>query len=303
MLRKQKCITGPKKEGWKIVILIIIIFSIMYALQSLLIEMSNIKGSWAKYRCNPLFTPFSKHFSSKTSEETFADCVADQQTGMMGDYTDGISHQQKVQLHISTNLANSVQNSKNVFDKLADSTSGAMGGMLGIFFNVLIAFQTIFIKLKDMIMKSVATSFVILNLLKTQTKMGESITSGPFMTIIGAICFHPKTTIITKNGEKLYMKDLNLGETLNNGSNVVAILKIKGNQENPYYKIYSHKLKDYIFVTGNHLIQDPTTLKFIPVSTYTNAIKTEEYTEEMSCLVTDDHLIPIGEFIFWDWED
>ena len=239
MLIKQKCITAPKKEGWKIVIFIIIIFSIMYAIQSLLIEMSNIKGSWAKYRCNPLLTPFSKHFSNKTSEETFADCVANQQTGMMDDHLDGINHNQAVQLHISKNLAKSAQSSKSVFEKLASSTSGAMGGMLGIFFNVLIAFQNIFIKLKDMVMKSVATSFVILNLLKTQTKMGESITNGPFMTIIGAICFHPKTTIITKNGEKLCMKDLNLGETLNNGSKVVAILKIKGNKDNPYYKIYS----------------------------------------------------------------
>lgn len=272
-------------------------------MQSLLAEMGDIKANWPKYRCNPLFQPFSKHFSSKTPEETFGECVADQQTGMMDDHLDGINYNQQVQLDITANLANSAQHSKGVFDKLAKSTSGAMGGMMGIFFNVLIAFQKIFIKIKDMVMKSVATSFVVLNLLKTQFAIGKSVTNGPFMSIIGAICFHPNTIIITKDGDKKYMKDLNLGETLNNGSNVVAILKIKGNEDNPYYKIYSHEHKQHILVTGSHLIQDPTTLKFIPVSEYRDAIKTEEYTEEMSCLVTDDHLISIGEFIFWDWED
>ena len=31
--------------------------------------------------------------------------------------------------------------------------------------------------------------------------------------------------------------------------------------------------------------------------------KTTETDEEYSCLITDDHKIPIGEHIFWDWED
>ena len=303
MLRKQKCITPPKKEGWKLVIFIIIIFSIMYALQSLLNEMANLKSKWALYKCNPLLTPFSKHFSDKTPEETFAECVADQQTGMMDDHLEGINYNQQVQLDITKNLAKSARHSKDVFNTLSESASKGMGSMTGMFFNVLIAFQHIFIKIKDMVMKSVSTSFVILNVLKTQTKIGESITNGPFMSIMNTICFHPETTIITKDGERKCMKDVHLGETLDNGSNVVAILKIKGDEDNPYYKIYSHELKEHVLVTGSHLIQDPATLKFIPVSQYKDAIKTKDYTEEMSCLVTDDHLISIGEFIFWDWED
>ena len=29
----------------------------------------------------------------------------------------------------------------------------------------------------------------------------------------------------------------------------------------------------------------------------------EKWDKEMSCLVTSNNLIPIGEYIFWDWED
>ena len=29
----------------------------------------------------------------------------------------------------------------------------------------------------------------------------------------------------------------------------------------------------------------------------------DEYDEELCCLITSTHRIPVGEYIFWDWED
>ena len=62
-------------------------------------------------------------------------------------------------------------------------------------------------------------------------------------------------------------------------------------------------LKCDILVTGEHKIQDTHTGRFIPVSQFCDAKRTNLYNDKMSCLITDDHLIPIGEYIFWDWED
>ncbi len=39
------------------------------------------------------------------------------------------------------------------------------------------------------------------------------------------------------------------------------------------------------------------------VKDYDKSIKTDIYDEELACLITSNHQIPIGEFIFWDWED
>ena len=47
----------------------------------------------------------------------------------------------------------------------------------------------------------------------------------------------------------------------------------------------------------------PTTKKFIPVEEYEKATITNSWTNEMSCLVTSNNRIPIGEYTFWDWED
>ena len=74
---------------------------------------------------------------------------------------------------------------------------------------------------------------------------------------------------------------------------------IKGDENNPYYKLWSNKLNDYIFVTGSHLIQDPKTMRFIKVKDYDKSISTELYGEKFSCLVTSTNTIPIGEFTFF----
>ena len=117
------------------------------------------------------------------------------------------------------------------------------------------------------------------------------------------ICFHPETKIKLANGEYKQMKDLNLGEMLTNNIEVIAVLRIKGSEKDKYYKIYSKELNDYIYVTGTHLIMHPKTKKFIPVEKYENSRITNSWTNEMSCLVTSNHNIPIGEFTFYDWED
>ena len=43
------------------------------------------------------------------------------------------------------------------------------------------------------------------------------------------------------------MKDLKLGTILENGAEVYGILTLKGDKENPYYKIWSDKLNSLYF--------------------------------------------------------
>ena len=58
-----------------------------------------------------------------------------------------------------------------------------------------------------------------------------------------------------------------------------------------------------ILVTADHKIRDPDSGRFIAVKDCKHATVTEQCGNTLSCLVTDDHLIPVGEFTFWDWED
>ena len=107
-------------------------------------------------------------------------------------------------------------------------------------------------------------------------------------------CFAPETPIQLENGKTAMIKNLKLGDTLINGSIVEAVMRIK-NYSDPYYKIGD------IHVTGSHYVKHGT--KYVQVKNLPTAERTEKIDDVVSCLVTNDHKIPVGKEMFWDWED
>jgi archaellum component FlaF (FlaF/FlaG flagellin family) len=103
-----------------------------------------------------------------------------------------------------------------------------------------------------------------------------------------------------QNGETRAMKNIELGDILINGSIVKATMQIK-NENDPYYKIPSKDLNTDILVTGSHYIQSST--RFIRVSKFNGSVATQKIDPVVNCIITSDHKVPIGEYIFWDWED
>lgn len=116
-------------------------------------------------------------------------------------------------------------------------------------------------------------------------------------------CFHPDTPIKMNDNTIKKIKDIKIGDVLFNDIEVISTLIIKGDPENPFYNIYSKLLDDNIMVTGSHKIYDEESEKFINVSDYKKAKKTIFWGLTMSCLITDSNTIPIGEYVFKDWED
>jgi hypothetical protein len=108
-------------------------------------------------------------------------------------------------------------------------------------------------------------------------------------------CFSPETPVTLQNGESRTIKNIKLGDVLANGSVVKATMKIL-NETDPYYK-----LPGDILVTGSHYVKDGDTFK--RVKDIEKAERTDTVEKTVYCLVTSDHKIPVGDYIFWDWED
>ena len=108
-------------------------------------------------------------------------------------------------------------------------------------------------------------------------------------------CFSPETLVKLQNGRTVMMKNLKLGDVLINGSIVDAVMKIK-NDNDPYYKLPGN-----ILVTGSHYVKYGG--KYIHVKDVPDAKPTGKVDPVVYCLVTSDHKIPVGDYVFWDWED
>jgi hypothetical protein len=135
----------------------------------------------------------------------------------------------------------------------------------------------------------------------------QSAWNGPPGQMVQALgkCFHPETKIKLKNGNVVLMKDLHLGDVLEDGSVVESTMQID-NKKHPvcFYKIKEAGVNgEDIYVTGSHLVLDEKQDKFITVEKYSRAIATNEKTDWFCCLITSNHQIKIGKETFWDWED
>lgn len=120
---------------------------------------------------------------------------------------------------------------------------------------------------------------------------------------IWPFCFEPDTPVNMSDGKTIKMKNIQIGDVLENDITVISTIKIQGNPENPFYKIWSDELNTEILVTGTHKIINPKNNEEIFVKDFDKAEKSIFWSPVLYCLITDKHTIPIGEYTFKDWED
>src|SRR6056300_1144418 len=114
-------------------------------------------------------------------------------------------------------------------------------------------------------------------------------------------CFSDETCIIMSDYSVRNLRDVLVGDELEGGIRVDAILQIRNIHSVPFYKLLDENTRDYIYVTGSHKIKYGG--KFIYVKDHPDSVITDRVEKTWLCLITDNHTIPIGGHIFWDWAD
>ena len=288
-------------------VLIILIFGLLYFASIFTSGMQQIKDDWPTYRCVPTYMPLAGYFGFNTMEN-FTFCVGNIQKDMMGFFLEPIQYilgTVTEQINYILERVNFIREFINVFKDMIGNITKDVYGML---VNVLIQFQLLITKTKDTMMKLIGILITFVYLIQGANLTGQSINNGPIGDVLREICFSGDTLLSLKNGTTKKMKDIHLGDILSNGTEVYGTLQLKGSSDNPYYKIWSEQLQDYIYVTGDHKIYNSKNKvnnldNYIEVKDFKLSKKTDYWDETLYCLITDNHQIPIGEYTFWDWED
>ena len=293
-------------------LLILLAFVGMYVFSIVSVGLKNIKKNWPEYRCNPMAMPLAGQFGFDPIEN-FTYCITQMQSNAMGFFLQPIHFLMELMGGLGKDLMEAINMVRHVIAYIRGMVGNITGDIFGVFMNILIQIQTIMIKLKDLAMKIVGVMTASMYIIGTSMKLGQSIWAGPIGGIVRTLCFKDTTPIKLESGKMVSINSINLGDKLSTGSVVVGTLRLKGDKSNPYYKIWSRELEDYIYVTGEHRILnnanddieklDDEFENYIKVCDYEKAEKTNEYDNELYCLITSDHRIPIGEYTFWDWED
>ena len=292
-------------------ILIILIFAILFLAGIFSRSLQETKDKWPELRCSPMYMGLAGYLGYDTMEN-FSFCVGNIQKDTMGFFLKPIQYILGTVTDQIKYILDRIQFIREFFNKFKNMIGSLVGDMYGMLVNVLIQFQLLITKTKDTMMKLIGIIMTFVYLIQGANYTGQSIYNGPIGKTIREICFSGDTILSLKNGSKKKMKDIHLGDILANGTEVYGTLRLKGSPDNPFYKIWSERLQDYIYVTGDHKIcnnKKNTPDKFnnldnyIEVKDYKLAKKTDYWDETLYCLITDNHQIPIGEYTFWDWED
>jgi hypothetical protein len=292
----------PSGKNWIYFIYVNLAFGLYIAGVFYFSQLQEIKNNWATYRCNPMYMILAEDV-----DKNFVYCIQNSMSSFMGFILQPLTFLTSSMSSMLSGFLNEVNMVRAMFDKIRNLVSSIIESVFGIFLNLIIEFQKIIIGIKDLIGKTIGIMVTLMYLIDGSIKTMQSAWNGPAGQLVRALgkCFHPDTKIKLKNGNIVSMKEINLGDVLENGSIVNVTMKLDNkNNPVPLYIIKSEGVnKEDIYVTGSHLVFDNNSKKYIPVEKYDKAIKTEIIIEWFSCLITSDNKIVIGSETFWDWED
>ena len=298
----------PSGSSWKNYIYVNLGFAFYIFIIFYYIQLNQIKQNWPLYRCNPMYMFFADNI-----EQNFQYCIQTTQTNFMGYLLQPLEFITSSLSGMMGNFSTEINSVRAMIDKIRNLISSITQNIFGVFINVVIQFQKITIGVKDTFQKIVGILITVIYIISGSVMTMNSAWSGPPGQMIRRLgkCFHPETEIKLKNGNIVKIKDINLGDILENNSVVYATMKIDNKvDKEDLYKILNDNTDtdknnnkgNSILVTGNHLVYNKNN-ELIKVKNYEKATKTNIQTDTLVCLITSDHKIQIGSEIFWDWED
>lgn len=297
-----------KTSDLSITIFILIIFVLLYIFNILSVGIKKIQEDWPLYRCNPAVMPFATVFGQDTSKN-FTYCIQNMQTNYMSYLMQPMMYNLNIMGSLGANITKTINDVRAFFDKIRTFITSIVGSVFAVFLNILIEFQRITISVKDLFAKLIGIMATLLFTLDGSIMTMNSTWAGPPGELVRALCFHPETKLRLKDDSLVMMKDVPLNAVLKNGTVVNALMHIsnldeKGNCIEALYKVKGGEESGTdILVSGSHLIYEPERKKFIQVEHLLHAERTKIICESFTCLITSNHIIPIGEWIFHDWED
>jgi hypothetical protein len=294
-------------------VLIILIFILLYVFNILAVGIKQVQNDWPNYRCNPTVMPFASVFGHDTASN-FTYCIQNMQSNYMGYLMQPLHYNFSVIGNISASLTQGLSDVRAFFNNIRNYVTSIVQSIFGVFLNILIEFQRVTIDMKDLFGKLIGIMATLMYTLTGAIMTMKSAWAGPPGQLTRALCFHPETKIKLKDGSLVAMKDVPLNAILKNGSKVCAVMNISNLDETGKYIEQLYELEgenaidkddntDKILVSGSHLVYEKKSKKFIPVEDLREIKVANTNSENLTCLITSDHIIPIGKWIFHDWED
>jgi hypothetical protein len=279
------------------VIVVSIYFFTTYAQHSATVQSASLKKNWPKYRCNPLFMPFADNV-----EENFYSCMQTSMKNFIPYFLDPLH----TLLQKLTSIADSHSTAMNSM-RISHSNTRSLftnnfQGLISAFESIGVEFMKNILNIKDLVAKIVGIVMTIVYIIESAIDTMGATWNGPPGQMLQGIqkdfCFHPETLITLQNGQQTFIKCLQRGDVLHDGSIVLEKMSFYNLANLPFFDLQDIK------VTQNHKVFSEKLQKFVCVKDHEDAIiDLSVQSEWLVCLITSSNRIVIKPYIFYDWND
>jgi hypothetical protein len=280
------------------IIIITLFLGFVWYSMSAALDVAEISRNWPKYRCSPSVMPFASWYGYNTSEN-FNYCLQNIFQGQLGAVTGPFG---SILGTIIQNLMKFLQNLNSLRVMLATM----VGGVSKMFQEFLDRFKLLMSQvrttgqhMKFLMGRVFATFYAVMYMGLSALTAGLNFGDTAIFGFLDTFCFAPETVIQIEGKGYIMIQDVRLGDVCKvNGARVTSIYRFAADGQ-PMVKLKG------VHVSTNHFVMHNG--KMIQADEHPDAEPAGVWkggsTRPLICLDTDSHTIPIGGYIFSDWDE
>lgn len=282
--------------------IMLIIFLLAYGLNMVLENRKKINSQWPTYKCKPYILPFAGTFvgpSGTSPTQNFTECMWEINKSFFNILISPFVNMIELILGILTGLVDDVQNIRKMIAYLRSNIKMITMDIYQRLYDTYARIAYIVKKVMRIFSKLFDVFRDLFNVLLYSFYTVASIWNGPIggtARTIGKItkffCFDGETQLRLKNGKKVEIRNVQIGDVLEGNHRVMGIMKFDAANV-PMYEYCGVK------VSGEHLVLEKNRWTRVEESKLSEKIDYEK--PFIYCLITKSALIRIGNLIFTDY--
>jgi hypothetical protein len=289
--------SDAKESSWFWLIFVIILLGGLWYGLSATVDVAEVSRNWPKYRCSPTVMPFASMYGYDTAQN-FNYCLKaifeGQVSGVTGPFSTILATMMK-------SLMTFLQNINSMRIMIATLVGGIVKTLQEFADRFKLLFSQIklsFLKMQQLMKRLFGTFHAVIYMGLSAVQVGSNFSQTFIFQFIDTFCFPPETLINVKGRGQIQIKDVGLGDILEDGSKVLSVYRFMADGQK---MVSLHGIE----VSTNHFVKYKDA--FIEAKDHPDAIPAPSWSGGQSrpliCLDTNTHVIPIGDLIFSDWDE
>jgi hypothetical protein len=297
----------PQQNVWfyficLLIFLIFILYSIIYGM-----DIANVSNSWAENRCKPHIMPFASLYGYNTAEN-FKYCMTNIIKDQAGDSLGPI-------YQILSGFIGTISTLVQMANSLRVSLATLFGGITKVFQefgerinSLIVRIRVATVRIKMLFGRLFATFYAVIYMGMSGITAVSNFGDTFLFKFLDTFCFDPDTLVEIEGKGQIPVKDVIIGDIFSKTkSRVTATFAFYSNGQDMV--LLPQKTPNYsqpIIVSTNHYVRLPSG-QYEPAAAHPAAIPIAPWAggtdRPLICFNTDDHKIPIGDYLFLDYDE